>query len=113
MEVEVGGGGHLAAGVGDLDLVGAGVGGARVGDGHRERVCVVLAGDRVDAELEPVARLERRVVAEPLRRRLRRRLDLAAEHHRLAVLPQRRLLDELGRDAHRGRSVGADQSSVR
>ena len=105
MQVEVGAGGHLAVRVGDLDLVGAGVGAARAGDGHRQREGVVLAGDRVDAELEPVARLERRVVAEPLRRRLRRRLDLAREDDALALLPQRRLLGELGRDAHRRRCL--------
>jgi len=73
--------------IGHLDLVRAGVGAARLVDGHRQRVGVLLSFDRVDAELEPIARLERRVAAVPFRVGLRRRLDLAAEHDRLAVLP--------------------------
>ena len=74
--------------IGHLDLVGPGVGGAGLVDSHRQRVRVILAGHRVDTELESVAGLQRLVLAEPLRRRLGRRLDLTAEHDGLAVLPQ-------------------------
>jgi len=73
--------------IGHLDLVRPGVGAARLVDGHRQRVRVLLPVHRVDAELEPVARLERRVAAVPFRVGLRRRFDLAAKHDRLAVLP--------------------------
>ena len=89
--------------VGDFDLVRSRVGAARLFDCHGQSVRVILSLHRVDAELESVAGLEWRILAEPLRRRLGRGLDLAAEDDRLAILAQGRLLGERGSDAHRAR----------